>query len=245
MLPVEVLQTRRPRLLLLRRQLGRDSRQVPRLEPGRSVRARDEAGSEWKGVQRAGRTRFTGERHGGVCARDGPDGRGGTGVVWGMGRGGCGRRGFSLLLLLLLRRRDGGLDPCRHAHPCECPQLRHPAAAQQPGEDHQVGLLVVLARDEAAEDARLRARQQGEYLGQRRQGGEETGVVRAGGGEAPRVGVRGHDVGVTGVERGDGTRTAPVDEMRGEEEDLREGDGGQEGDLREGSCGGAGPEVVG
>jgi len=54
-----------------------------------------------------------------------------------------GRSGFSVHL-----RRDGCFDLRRYPYPGEGAELRHPSAAQQPGQDVKVGRFVVFARDQ-------------------------------------------------------------------------------------------------
>ena len=109
----------------------------------------------------------------------------------------------------LLLRRHRGFDTLGHAHPRERPQLGHPSPAHQPGQDVEIGALVVFAGDEG----RIRPRRHGQHaqhLGQGGQSGEESGVGLARGGELRDVRVGRDDVGVALMEGRDGARASPV-----------------------------------
>lgn len=153
----------------------------------------------------------------------------------------CTGNSFLLPLHLL---RNSSLDFGRHPYPRKRAQLRHPPAAQQPRQDVEIGFLVVLAGDDVAVRLR-RPRQHGQHLRQTRQGRKPSGVQRRGGGESAHVGVGRDDVGVALVQRRDGAGAAPVDEVRGEELDVGEGDVGGGGDLGEGFGRGGRADVVG
>ncbi len=103
---------------------------------------------------------------------------------------------------------------------------------------------MVLARDDVAVRLR-RPGQHRQHLRQTRQGRKASGVQRRRGGESAHVGVGRDDVGVTLVQRRDGAGAAPVDEVRGEELDVGEGDVAGGGDLGEGFGRGGGADVVG
>ena len=88
------------------------------------------------------------------------------------------------------------------------------------------------------------AREASQDLGQRRQGREEAGEMGGGAAEAAHVRVRRDDVDVALVQGRDGACPPPVDQVRGQEEDVVEQDAGRLGDLQEGLGGQVAAEVV-